>query len=183
MNLVYGEMLGSALMHAAAPIVILSIAGNLMPNLQPSTFVIMLLVIVPIASIVMQTILLATLQQSSCNGIKSYLTIGAGAVAATLITVGMLAIPLYVESMRLMVPSAIGFVHQTVMTPDKEENTRGIQEASVKLFQTGGALKQEEFDSQTLFEMTAGASYWLLFAGAYGVGVGSYFSSVVCPPT
>jgi len=181
-NLLYGEMAGSWIAHLAIPVAASMLVGVL-PYMAPSTKVMIFIGVCTAFSFVCQYGFLAMLQSSSCQGIKDYGSVFRGAVMAALITAGMIAIPAYVEPMRLVV-SMMFFDHKALLTPEQAAAQKQIVEAASAIaHQRGGAaITPDEYDDQTFQEIASGASYWAAFAGAYGVGIGS-LTAAVCPAT
>jgi len=132
------------------------------------------------------------MQSSSCNGVKDYGSIATGAVIAALITAAMIAIPTFVEPMRLVV-SQLFMRHNTLLTPalarmndilsGTGERVMKASLVSPSIVQQGGAaISPEQYEKQTFDEIAVAASYWAAFAGAYGVGLGSLIAAK-CPAT
>ncbi len=203
MNLLFGEMAGSALLHLFFPLFVSVLYGGL-PTLSMSGRVWLMIGLVAALSMIAQFFFLAQLQASSCSGVKDYKSILKGSFIAALISGVMVAIPMYMESMRLIVSQLFGD-HKVLLTPQLSQINSIIAGAASQVAdvsqqaqqqaqpqvqpqtQTGGAivaapLTAVEYEQQTLKEMTFGAAYWAAFAGAYGIGVGSLFASV-CPAT
>lgn len=173
-SILYGEMAGSWALHLTLPL----IAGFMMkavPATAPRTLI--LISIVVVMSFALQTGLIAFLQQAACNGVKNYGRIFiAGGVAAA-ITAVMVAIPAFVEPMRLVV-SQLFVSHKSQLTPELERAERIVEGAAAELaMQKGGALGVSEFQQQTDRELSIGMAYWSAFAGAYGIGIGSMIAS------
>jgi hypothetical protein len=198
-NLLYGEMFGSWLIHLSFP-VLASVIIGLLPYQPLNNRIWMLLGITVILSAITQFGLLAYLQSAACGGVKDYAPVATGAGIATAITAIMIAIPLFVQPMRLAV-SQLFVSHKALLTPQLEEFSRLMAETSIKTgeivgghtveiggSQTGGAfmgpkpLPPVDYEEQTLKEMMFGASYWAAFAGAYGIGFGSLMNTT-CPAT
>jgi hypothetical protein len=188
-NLLYGEMMGSWISHLAIPFGASLVIGAL-PYMELSTKVLLLIAASIVLSFVAQFAFLMFLQASSCKGVQNYGSIFAGALIAAGITGAMVAIPLYVEPMRLAVSQLFGS-HKSLLTPEQARMNeilttagKGLVEASVPLtpipdmVQKGGAsLTPDQYDNQTFKEMMIGSSYWAAFAGAYGIGVGSMIAA------
>lgn len=132
--------------------------------------------------------LLAILQASSCDGIKDYGRIATAAGVAALITAGMVFIPSYFESMRLVVSQML-FSHKPLLTAQLAKINNILTDAGHDVLkasltpdpvaiQTGGAaITLDEYNTQTFQEIASGASFWSAFAGAYGIGIGSLFAA------
>lgn len=189
-SLLFGEMAGSALLHLFFPLLV-SVLYLGFPTMTVSARIWMMIGLVAALSFVAQFVFLAQLQAASCAGVKDYKSILKGAFIATLISAGMVAIPMFFESMRLIVSQLISD-HKVLLTPALAKANTIITNAAVQMSQVGGggdgiaeavgALTPEEYEAQTLKEMSYGAAYWAAFAGAYGVGIGSLFASK-CPAT
>ena len=182
-------MMGSWISHLAIPFGASLVIGAL-PYMELSTKVLLLIAASIVLSFVAQFAFLMFLQASSCKGVQNYGRIFAGALIAAGITGAMVAIPLYVEPMRLAVSQLFGS-HKSLLTPEQARMNeilttagKGLVEASVPLtpipdmIQKGGAsLTPDQYDNQTFKEMMIGSSYWAAFAGAYGIGVGSMIAA------
>jgi hypothetical protein len=127
------------------------------------------------------------LQASSCKGVQNYGSIFAGALIGAGITGAMVAIPLYVEPMRLAVSQLFGS-HKSLLTPEQARMNeivtsagKGLVEASIpgnpEIQKGGASLTPDQYDNQTFKEMMIGSSYWSAFAGAYGIGIGSMIAA------
>ena len=191
-SLLFGEMAGSALLHLFFPLLV-SVLYLGFPTMSMSGRIWIMIGLVAVLSFAAQFIFLAQLQAASCAGVKDYASIVKGAFIATLISAGMTAIPMFFESMRLIVSQLISD-HKVLLTPALARANTIITNAAVQMSHVGGgdnssgsaeavgALSPEEYEAQTLKEMSYGAAYWAAFAGAYGVGIGSLFAAK-CPAT
>ena len=206
-NLLYGEMVGSWLMHLTIPFGVSMLVGN-MGYMEPMMKIGVFIAVCALASLAVQAGFLAVMQSSSCNGVKDYKSIGTGAVIAALITAAMIAIPAFVEPMRLVV-SQLFIRHKTLLTPalarmndilietgervlkaslqdqrdDERKEAAEFAAAEGPTVQKGGAaISPEQYEAQTFDEIATAASYWAAFAGAYGVGLGSLIAAK-CPAT
>lgn len=186
-SLLFGEMAGSALLHLFFPLLV-SVIYLGFPSLSMSARTWMMIGLVAAMSFAAQFVFLAQLQAASCAGVKDYRAILKGTVIASLISAAMVAIPMFVESMRLIVSQLISD-HKVLLTPALAKANTIITNAAMQMSQQGGglaeevgALTPEEYEAQTLREMSYGAAYWAAFAGAYGVGIGSLFAAK-CPAT
>jgi hypothetical protein len=198
-NLLYGEMVGSWLMHLTIPFGVAMLVGN-MGYMEPMMKIGVFIAVCAAISLAVQAGFLAVMQSSSCNGVKDYGSIGTGAVIAALITAAMIAIPAFVEPMRLVV-SQLFISHKTLLTPALArmndilietgervlkaslQDQKAAAEAAVPTVQKGGAaISPEQYEKQTFDEIAVAASYWAAFAGAYGVGLGSLIAAK-CPAT
>lgn len=117
-SLLYGEMVGSALFHAAAAAIAPFIL-NLLPSDALRTRVIGLVIICVVFSFVIQSILMIGLQASACAGVKNYKRIFIAGFVGALLTGGMVAIPLFLEPMRLIVSQIFG-PHVSLLTPEAQ---------------------------------------------------------------
>jgi len=177
-NLLYGEMAASWIAHLAIPFGASMVIRSV---LNTSDYKIIAFIGLCVAlSFVCQFGFLTFLQSASCGGVKNYTQVAKGAFIAMLITVGAIAIPVYIESMRLVVSQLFGS-HKMLMTPEMAREHAQIVSASEQFapaVQKGGAaLSYQEYDDQTFQEIAIGASYWSAFAGAYGIGIGSLFGA------
>jgi hypothetical protein len=193
-NLLYGEMFGSWLIHMSFP-VLASVIIGLLPYQPLSTRIWMMLGFTVVLSLVTQFGFLAYLQSAACNGVKDYAPVATGTMIAGVITAIMVALPLFVQPLRLAV-SQLFVSHKALLTPQFAEFNKVMTDASLQVGaimaegskQTGGSLEMPtplptmEYEEQTLKEMMFGASYWAAFAGAYGIGFGSLMNST-CPAT
>ena len=192
-NLLYGEMIGSWMAHIGIAVGV-SMFLSALPMFQTvgTSFlkVAVYLGCCMIASFITQALLLMILQSSSCSGMKSYFGVFVGAAIAAGITGIMMAIPAFIEPMRLVVSQLFG-PHRILVSPEMERITSVVTDAAMSLSPSDsssdtagvgiqGGLKQSEYDQQTFHEITAGAGFWGAFAGAYGIGIGSLFAAK-CP--
>lgn len=183
-GLLYGEMVGSAIMHIAIPFAVILIIQALRDILPKQTALVFLGLCV-IFSFLVQMGFLTVLQANSCSGVKNFGGIAQGALIAAIITGVLVAIPVFVEPMRHMV-SQLFFEHQILLTPELRVVHDIIAKAGAEIEKTGppkmvgGAINEEDYDKQTLYELSAGSSYWGAFAGAYGVAFGSLMAAS-CP--
>ena len=183
-SVLYGEMAGSWVLHLVIPL-LASLILRVVPQSAPRILIFIL--IIAAMSFVVQAALIAFLQQSACNGVKNYKSIMAAGGVAAVVTACMVAIPAYVEPMRLVVSQLFGD-HKTLLTPAQAAANDAIIKASEKVsevqsasesgpealkVQVGGAMSVEKFDAQQEKEISIGAAYWAAFAGAYGIAIGS----------
>lgn len=195
-NLLYGEMVGSWIAHLAIPFAVAMLVGN-MPYMEPMPKILVFIAICTVLSFVCQFAFLAILQTTSCKGIKDYGSVATGSAIAAILTAIMVAIPAFIEPLRLVV-SQLFFRHKTLLTPQlarmndilietgervmKASLAEEAASAKVPVQQGGAAISITEYDKQTFQEIASGASYWAAFAGAYGIGIGSLFAAK-CPAT
>jgi hypothetical protein len=185
-NLLYGEMLASAIAHAAIPFAAVLLIGTI-PYMSASSKPLLFLGLCVLMSFVAQMAFLLVLQVSTCSGVKDFGTIAHGSLIAAIITGCMVAIPVFIESMRTMV-SQLFMDHNLLLSPQLQKMQTIVVKAGVdvqNVEQTvpmkGGALvDSKEYEEQTLQEISAGSSYWGAFAGAYGVAFGSLIAAT-CP--
>jgi len=185
-GLLYGEMIGSAIMHIAIPFAAILIIQALRDILPKQTAIVFLGLCVT-ASFLVQMGFLSVLQANACSGIKNFSGIAQGAFLAAIITGVLVAIPVFLEPMRHMV-SQLFFEHQVLLTPElrlvhdivAKAGAEIEKTGSAKMVGGGGAISKEEYEEQTLYEISAGSSYWGAFAGAYGVAFGSLMAAS-CP--
>ena len=157
-----------------------------------------LIILIIIASFILQSIFLTVMQVLSCGGVKNVRGIFAGVGASTGITALMTALPVYIEGLRLTVSEGYAALfgglfgiqgHRPLMTPRDIADAQAIADAAVKVVSTSGAgagsieevvqkigLNEEQYATQTMIEIIRGASFMTGFAGAYGVGVGSFYA-------
>jgi hypothetical protein len=190
-NLLYGEMVASWIAHLAIPVGAGMLIG-VMPYMMPTTKVLALIALSMLFSFVCQFIFLVVLQTNTCGGMKDYGGVAMGAMLCAAITGAMVAIPGFVEPMRLVISQLFGD-HKTLLTPELARMNNLITKTSQDVLQAslgspvptapasvqqgGAAITQDEYDVQTFQEITTGASYWAAFAGAYGVGLGSLMAT------
>lgn len=198
-NLVYGEMIGSAVLHGVLPSIVTAIYKRISPVFEIRDIQIVLMLVVPLVSVVAQGLLIASLQASSCGGVRSFSQIGIAALIAGVLTAGLVAIPTYAEPIRLMV-SQLFKDHYALRSPLEQQKENVIAEAGEKIRaldaqegaaiqrggfvpqQRGGAsLTREEYDAQTVSELNYGTGYWAAWAGAYGIAAGTYLAATNCP--
>lgn len=177
--MLYGEMAGSWILHLALPILVSTLI-TWMPYMELGMRVIVFVASVAMLSFVVQFAFLTALQANSCQGVKEYRTIFFGSLIAMTVTAVMVALPSYVQSLRLVV-SQLFVVHQPKGGADVDAI---VEKAGLNVLaasaQTGGGLRVEEYEEQTFRETWIGASFWSAFAGAYGVGLGSLLAAK-CP--
>jgi len=192
-NLLYGVMAGSWITHLAIPFATFLLVRSLpYMDLLPKTL--LFLSICVALSFGTQMGLLAVLQSSSCGGIKDYRSIAIGSAIAALITATIGAIPAFIEPMRLIVSQLI-MRHKTLLTPELAKMEALMSETAEKVLKAsltedmaaavqkgGAAISPEEYETQTFQEIAIGTGYWVAFAGAYGLGLGSLVATK-CPAT
>ena len=164
-NLLYGEMVGSWLAHLAIPFATYMLI-NAMPTMDAFPKILIFIGVCTLLSFACQYMLLAILQASSCDGVKDYGSIATAAGIGALITAGMVSIPSFVESMRLVVSQML-FSHKPLLTPQLAKINEILTDAGDRVLKA----------SLTPDQIASGASYWSAFAGAYGIGIGSLFAA------
>lgn len=176
-SMLYGEMVASALAHIGIVFAIFMLIKAI-PGLTDLYRSLVFIGCCTLLSWIVQALLLAVLQSSSCGGIKSYGGVAIGASIAAVITLVMIAIPLFIEPLRLVV-SHLFIEHQPLVNAIVAQQEEIVVDAAQKIEQTqsGGGLPPADYDSQVFKEMTLGAGFWGAFAGAYGVGVGSLWGA------
>jgi hypothetical protein len=177
-SLLYGEMVASALAHIGVVFAVYMFIKAI-PGLQGLTRSLVFIGSCAVLSLVVQALFLVVLQSSSCGGIKSYGGVAIGSAIACAITLVMVAIPLFIEPLRLVV-SHLFIEHQPLVGPVEAKQEAIVVEASTQIAtttQTGGGLTLEPYNEQVFTEMTLGAGFWGAFAGAYGIGVGSLWGA------
>ena len=190
LNLLYGEMAVSALFHGMMPFIVFALSQNVLAMTRNS-YVITLLVACVVLSFIFQFGFLTALQQSTCKGVKDIGSIAKGAGFGALTTAIMLAIPVFVEPMRLMVTSLpfIGTAHNIALDPKDAKNQAVIFDAAKQVIGSGPAAPirtqptDQELETQTRREMAMGGAYWTAIAGAYGVGIGCMYATASCGST
>lgn len=179
-GLLYGEMVASAIAHIAIPFAVMLIIGA-MPYMVPFQKSLVFIGLVVLLSFLAQIGFLMILQVNACSGLNNFSGIVRGSVIAAIITAVMIAIPVFIEPMRVMI-SQYFIKHRTMMTVEEKRHAEIIVAAANQLGQAnrvpvmvggGPELSTIEYEDQTLREISAGTSYWGAFAGAYGVAFGS----------
>ena len=187
-GLLYGEMVGAWILHFAIPFGVSMLLPALFPLVKGFMQLLLFIGICMLFSGILQIGLLAFLQSASCGGVKDYSSILGGAFWASLLFAGMIAIPIFIEPMRLLF-SQLLVHHYPLLTPELEQLTASIVatatgvkcDAATTKSATKAGLSQHEYDLQTFQEIAFGASYWGAFGGTYGLGIGSFMSSRCLP--
>jgi hypothetical protein len=174
-NLLYGTMVGSWIAHLAIPVAIMMVAR------QMTNWKLWFLAGCVGASLLWQAMWLTVLQTSTCQGVKNVRGIATGSTISAVIMAIMVAIPIYVEPMRLVV-SQLFMSHKALLTPAIANVNDALVDSGKKILGAslqvgGGAITPEEYEAQTAQETALGTSYWAAFAGAYGIGIGSFFAA------
>ena len=176
-NLLYGTMVGSWIAHLAIPAAIMVAIRQL----GLSDWKLWFLLGCVGLSLLWQAMWLTVLQTSTCQGVKNVKGIAIGTTISSAIMALMIAIPIYIEPMRLVV-SQLFLSHKALLTPEIAHVNDALVDSGKKILdaslQVGGAaITPEEYEAQTAQEIVFGTSYWAAFAGAYGIGVGSLFAA------
>jgi hypothetical protein len=191
LNLLYGEMAVSALFHGMMPFIVFALSQNVL-SMTRNSYIITLIVTCVILSFVFQFGFLTALQQSTCKGVKDIASIAKGSAMGALTTAIMLAIPVFVEPMRLMVTSLpiIGTAHNITLDPKDAKNQAVIFGAAKEVIGSPTPAApirtqptDQELETQTRREMAMGGAYWSAVAGAYGVGIGCMYATASCGST
>lgn len=194
-GVLYGEMLGSWLLHLAIPVGISSALTGLLVGNGGSTqsIIYIILVLSLLVSILVQMGFLTFLQVYSCGGVKNFRGIIAGTLVSAGITALFLFLPASIEGLRLTV-SQLFIKHLPILTEHQKEVEAKIISNAVSLVSTTDpsaeivaelikkiGLTPEEYEGQTLKETVTAMSYMSAFAGAYGIGVGSFYAAKCNP--
>jgi len=166
--------------HIAIPVGVGVLLSVLPYMVLPRKIMIFVLLTAAISGLV-QCGFLMSLQASACKGVKDYRSILTAAGICAFLTAGMVALPAYIESMRLTVSQLFG-AHKSLLTPAMARINNVITTAGGELVSAttpdpvqkgGAALTYIEYEAQEFKEIMIGGAYWAAFAGAYGVGIGS----------
>ena len=181
-NILYGLMTGSAIVHIVIPIAAFMIVSA-MPSIPYSPLLYVGLCVS--VSFLAQTVFLTIMQTTVCDGVKQFFGIVKGAGIAAIITGCIIAIPVFVEPMRLMV-SQLFTKHIALLPPDIQRIHALVAGAVKNIIPSTTSIVENEpiskeaFAEQTLRETMFGACFWSAFAGAYGVAFGS-LTAASCP--
>jgi len=192
MNLIWGEMFGSWLLHLFIPFFMSRIVTSMFYDTTVFNRMMILIGFTMIFSFILQFILLIIIQSSSCGTVKHFDYISYGSIIGTIIVGAMMCVPAFVEPMRVVV-SQLYAPHKPLMTPQLEELQKQLLYISLPHEQKGGAspekeqpeskevkevqeTPQQKYDKQTFNEFTIGSALWAAFGGAYGVGIGSLYA-------
>ena len=193
-DLLYGEMAGSFIIHAAVPAALLVALESL--GVAAGSRIIWLVGLLAVASFAIQVGLLTVLQQTSCSGVKQFGGVLTGAAVGAGITGAFAWLPTALPWLRLLI-SQIFMRHRPLATPGELEAERATVAAATAVREAegvpsaaaGGAgsssgmsLDKPAYDLQTFHELRYAVSYMSAFAGAYGTGIGSLWATV-CPAT
>jgi hypothetical protein len=193
-DLLYGEMAGSFIIHAAIPAAILLALESL--GVPVGSRILWMIGALMVASFAIQFGLLTVLQQTSCSGVKEFGGVLWGAGVGALLTGGFAWLPTALPWLRLLI-SQIFMRHRPLATPGEAAAERATIEAAraVRLAEgvsaeqvvltasSGGvSLEKPAYDLQTFAELRFAVSYMAAFAGAYGTGIGSLWATQ-CPAT
>ena len=119
MNLLYGEMAGAWLWHFVIPLLASLFIWKFMKDNSHINRVLALIGVSMAASFVCHFILLLIIQSVSCSAIKNVGSIALGSAIGTLIVGGMICIPVFIQSMHLVV-SQLYSHHYPLLTPELE---------------------------------------------------------------
>lgn len=187
MNVLYGEMGGSALAHFAIPILV----GLALPilNIDYIQSAFYMLAGIVVISFVVHWLFIMGLQASSCKGVKDILGITYGAIGSTFMTLSLTALPIYSDWWRLLI-SQVFIRHKPLEGPDSQEllakmisvavnsgmeREAATEKATAQLAEMFCTKKQ--YEEQTLLEMRLAAAIMAMWTGAYGVGIGSMMAT------
>jgi hypothetical protein len=187
MNVLYGEMGGSALAHFAIPILI----GLALPilNIDYLQSAFYLLAGIVIMSFVVHWLFILGLQASSCKGVKDVLGITYGSIGATFVTLLLTVPAIYSESFRLLI-SQVFIRHKPLEGPDTADlkdkiikvavndgmdSVAATEKATAEI--AGMFCTKKQYEAQTLLEMRLAAAFMAAWTGAYGVGIGSMLAT------
>ena len=187
MNVLYGEMGGSALAHFAIPILVgLALPILNIDYLQSAFYMLAGIVIVSFA---VHWLFILGLQASSCKGIKDILGITYGAIGSTFVTLLLTVPAIYSESFRLLI-SQVFIRHKPLEGPDNDDLKSKMIAVAVKNGMDSAAATErataqleemfctkKQYEDQTLMEMRLAAAFMAAWTGAYGVGIGSMMAT------
>jgi hypothetical protein len=187
MNVLYGEMGGSALAHFTIPILV----GLALPilNIDYLQSAFYLLAGIVIISFVVHWLFILGLQASSCKGVKDVLGITYGAIGSTFVTLLLTVPAIYSESFRLLI-SQVFIRHKPLEGPDNEELKEKINKVALNNGMSPDMANEtatkriaemfctkKQYEEQTLLEMRLAAAFMAAWTGAYGVGIGSMLAT------
>lgn len=194
-GILYGEMVGSWLLHLAIPVGIYSALSGLLLQTGNSvkTTIYVVLGLSLVVSVLVQLGFLTFLQAHSCGGVTNFSGILGGILMSAGITALFLALPTFIDSLRLTI-SQIFLRHLPIFTPQEFAAYQKVIDDSVALATAGGqeksaalataekmvsklGLTSQEYDKQTLKETVAAMSYMSAFSGAFGIGIGSFYAA------
>ena len=128
MNLLYGEMAGAWLWHFVIPLLASLFIWKFMKDNSHINRVLALIGVSMAASFVCHFILLLIIQSVSCSAVKNVGSIALGSAIGTLIVGGMICIPVFIQSMHLVI-SQLYSHHYPLLTPELE----ALQKQAVQL--------------------------------------------------
>ena len=194
-GVLYGEMVGSWLLHLAIPVGVYSALSSILSSTGNSihTIIYVVLGLSLIISVLVQLGFLTFLQALSCGGVTNFGGILGGVLMSAGITALFLALPAFIEDLRLTI-SQIFINHLPIFTEQEFAAYKKIIDDSVALATAGGqaqdaalasaekmvkkiGLTPQEYDKQTLKETVAAVSYMSAFSGAFGIGIGSFYAA------
>jgi hypothetical protein len=197
-GVLYGEMAASFLLHLATPFTVGTLLSNFAVGSGTTRTTLLIIVGITVGvSVLIQMGLLTFLQAHSCGGVKNVSGIMAGTLVSAALTAFFSALPVFIEGLRLTI-SQVLVNHLPIFTPQQFAAYQKILADSVALVKAGGdaagvqvpaememikklGVTPEEYEEQTLKEGMIGMSYMAAFAGAYGIGIGS-FKAAKCNP-
>ena len=197
MYTLYGEAVGSFLLHGALVFVVVTLLSSLATDDSSHLqFYVGFVVLMAAGSFVINGGLLTVLHQLTCSGVKNVAGILKGAGVSAAVTAVMSPLPFFIEPLRLVV-SQIVMPHRYLAIPARLEAESVLKEAAThvqELAASGGggtlapgvrtplpgegvgSLPAAEYAIQTLQEARVAASYLAAFAGAYGMALGAQWS-------
>lgn len=187
-------MATSAVLHLAVVFVI----GRMFASMQSK---IAILVFVIIASAIIQAVYMTVMQSLSCGGVKNPTGILVGWLASVGFTTFFAALPVFISGLRLTISEGYASIfggligiqgHRPLMLPRDIADAKAIATAAVAVVSKEPdaaaaaasasdiaskiGLTEEQYAAQTLTEIVRGMSFMTGFAGAYGVGVGTFYA-------
>lgn len=158
-GLLYGEMFGSYMLHVAA----VGVIANLIMPLFSDKNMMYFIALCVFASILINFTCVLILQWHTCGAVKDWMSITGSAIRGAIITGLFILIPIKWETFRLMISTLVVEHKPKVGTPIDEKHP--VEQ-----------LEPADYEVQTFKESWISAAYMAAFAGAYGVGLGAYFS-------
>lgn len=190
-SLLYWDMVVSFLLNLVGPLAIATLFSGVLSPYPLTTRVWLLILASAVYAFVINMCVLTFLQTTSCNGLKDFSGILAGAGISGALALFSMWVPSIWEGLRLAI-SQVFVDHHALLTPSEAVSESVIVNAGRQLLtpvadenltaikQSGGKrLTPEEYDDQTFSEIKAAMSYMSAFAGAYGIGIGSRYA-VTC---
>lgn len=205
-SLLYSDMAVSFILNLVGPLAIAALFSSFFSTMSLSSRVWLLIFCSAIYAFVINLCVLTFLQTTSCDGLKDFGGIAAGAGISAALALFFTWIPTVWEGLRLAI-SQLFIYHHTLLTTSEAAGEGVIVDASKKMSsmlnttsepmavavplpplavavplppeikQGGGKrLTPEEYDDQTFSEIKAAMAYMSAFAGAYGIGIGSRYA-------